>query len=207
MTEDEKNIYRRYFSNPFRSGQYEIKSPYISALIDSRIATGRNKKNGKKLNKSHGSWIGALGYMILLDHVGKIVKIKNEKDQKLNPFLKSLYNFSDLNKQQIYALYSLRCAFAHDYSLFNIPKRDDKEKELKCHWFSVSQGENDRFITFPSKRWDGNFENAKSVTTINLEKLCDLVELINKKIKEKIENNDDSLHIEIKKLFFIMYKF
>lgn len=205
MNDTEKKVLNLYFSNPKKTDSYEIKSPYIAALLDSRITTGRNKRTGKKLNKSHGSWIGSLGYMALLDHVGKIIKLKNKSNKTSNSFLNSLYNFSDLSEKQIYALYSLRCSFAHDYSLFNIPKNDDHKKNLKIHRFRVTQGNNGDLIIFPKENWNGDYNDENNITTINLELFCDLVESINKKIKDEINKDNLELLISVNKLMMIRY--
>lgn len=208
MNNEEKEILNFYFGNPFRSNGYEMKSPYIAALIDSRIATCRNKRSGKKLNKGHGSWIGALGYMALLDHVGKIIEFKDKKNTTKKSFLGSLYNFSNLKKKEIYALYSLRCSFAHDYSLFNIPHNDDKEKELKCHRFRVTQGDTGELIVFPKDIWNGDLKNEDNITIINLELFGDLVESIHKKIVNGINKDSIKLldNVNIEDLVIVEYK-
>lgn len=194
-----------YFNNPKKGGGYEIKSPYIAALIDSRITTGRNKKSGNKLNKSHGSWIGSLGYMALLDHVGKIIKQANKPNLEKNSFLNSLHNFSDLNEKQIYALYSLRCSFAHDYSLFNIPPSSTPNKDLKTHRFRVTQGDTGDLIIFPNNKWSGNYEDENNITIINLELFGDLVESIHKKIVYGIHRDTLELLISANRLMMIRY--
>ncbi len=206
MNNKEKEVLKLYFGNPVRRDGFEMKSPYIAALIDSRITTCRNKRSGKKLNKGHGSWIGSLGYMALLDHVGKIIKPKNKTNKENNSFLNSLRNFSSLGEDEIYALYSLRCSFAHDYSLFNIPKEHDPKKELKYHRFRVTQGDSGKLIVFPKNKWSGDFKDEDNITIINLELFCDLVESIHKKIVDEINKDGLSLLVGIEDLLIIRYQ-
>lgn len=187
MDEKQKKL-MKYFTGPHRKGSVEFKSPYIAALIDARLATGRNKKTGKKLKKSHGSWVGTLGYMALLDHLGKIIRPKETKRNYTgkNNFIRALMVFTDLKNVEIDSLYALRCSFAHDYSLYNIP---DNKKDSLVHLFKVKQGEGGELVVFPKKTWSEDF-NDISETVINIELLGDLVERIHKNIIKGIHSNE-----------------
>lgn len=204
MNKKEKEILWKYFKGPIRKNNFESKSPYIAALIDSRMASGRNKRSGKKLNKSHGSWIGALGYMVLVDHISKVIKLKGYQS-KGNSFVNTLFQFTKLSEKEIYSLYALRCSFAHDYSLYNIPNSNDKKFALKKHYFTVTQGNGGNLITFPQKPWNGDFDENER-TIINLELFGDLVEDINNVIKDKIKKNEVNFIIKIDNVFFLQYR-
>lgn len=203
MDNKEKKILRQYFKGPIKKGGFISKSPYIAALIDSRIASGRNKSSGKKLNKSHGSWIGALGYMALVDHVSKVIKLKGYQS-KGNSFVDTLFQFTILSEKEIYALYALRCSFAHDYSLYNIPRPNDPKLILKQHFFTVTQGDDGILITFPQKSWNGDFDDTDR-TRINLELFGDLVEDINNIIKIKLKKNEIDLVVNIDNIFILQH--
>ncbi len=48
-----------------------IKSPYAAVLQEARGMTGRDIYSGEKIpNVSHGSWLGTVGYIIAIDHIG-----------------------------------------------------------------------------------------------------------------------------------------
>lgn len=178
----------KYFSYPFNdSDGCTWKSPYMAALIDARKVTARNIRTGEKLNKEHGCWLGALGYMALIDHVGGIVRLKNE-DKDDNDFLSALKYFTNLNDKQRKALYALRCSFAHNYHLYNVNK-----KEMgKTHHFAVTSGsKSNDVIIFPEKQWDGDHKTKgdQNKTIINLELFGDLVEEMHNEIIRKIKSN------------------
>lgn len=55
-------------------------SAFCAALRDARKFTGRNLDTGGKLSEpscgDHGSWLGAIGYMTLIDQIGSCFKPK-----------------------------------------------------------------------------------------------------------------------------------
>ncbi len=162
-------------------------SAYRRALRDARIATGRNPADGEKTNEFlHGNWLGALGYLSLLDQIGTCFKpINMVKSEGRNSIIKALNCFSDLDKQESFALFALRCSFAHDFSLFNIPSEKDRDKELLTHHFTVGIGNEFPLVYLPFRLWSGKHEdrNKYNKTFVNLEKLGDLVEEICGKIQ------------------------
>lgn len=167
------------------------KSPYMAALIDARKVTSRNIRTGKKLNRDHGCWLGALGYMALVDHVGGIIKLKNKSNSD-NDFISALKQFTNLNEKERKALYALRCSFAHNYHLYNNNTKD----ENKIHHFTVTSGsKSDSLIIFPQEKWDGDHETkiSRNKTIINFELFGDLVEEMHKNIIKKIE--DDKVEV------------
>lgn len=166
-------------------------SAYIAAIRDARVATGRDADNGKKINPAcHGNWLGAMGYLALLDQIGKCLKpkFKDGLTSETYAIIKALSNFSDLNEYEKYAIYALRCSFAHDFSLFNIPKNNNKNKDKLLLHFVVVDGDTAPLVTFPDpgNEWNGELKDksAKNRTLVNLEKLGDLIEEICRKIRE-----------------------
>lgn len=164
------------------------KSPYVAALQHSRHATNRNENTGEKIiGKKHNSWLGAIGYMIVLDIIGsnfsisvrknKIDEIKNElRPQKIPSLVKALGYFSNLPCKEIFALYALRCTFIHDFFLYN-------NKNINyLHHFQVTDGKG-KVVTLPNIKWDGDLKNRNiNITIVNLEALGDLVEEIHRKL-------------------------
>lgn len=160
----------------------EFISSYRAAINGARKLTGRDINNGRKLAKDHGNWLGALGYLIVIDIIGLLFRIGG-KSKNSNNFIYTLKNFTNLDEKTIHALYALRCSFAHNFSLYNIPNGRTNKKTAKslCHHFTVTQGKG-RLVVFSKYAWDGKEKNKDNCTIINLESLGDLVEEINSKL-------------------------
>lgn len=172
----------RYLNGPYEQGGINYKSAYMSALIDARRITGRDEDTGKIINPQNtGCWAGALIYLVLIEHIGNMFILENIKCDR-NPFITALKSFSDLNQNDRYALYALRCSFAHDYFLFNIPSSKDKNRNLLIHHFALMANSFSPLIRLPDNNWDGQFNNTNKITIVNLEKLGDLVENIHLKL-------------------------
>lgn len=187
MSED---ILLRYFSFPMKVSGYVWKSPYFAALIDAREVTGRDIFSGKKINeKAHGCWLGALGYMALVDHIGGLIR-KKRVSRDNNDFLSALKSFTNLNEKERKVLYALRCSFAHNYHLYNNEAKD----KSKIHHFMVTSGlENNQLITFPKTQWSGlhgaRYKKDSNKTTVNIELFADLVEGMHLNILDDIKKN------------------
>lgn len=168
---------------PKEKGGKVFITPYMAVLRDARYLSGRDVKNGKKIkNIDHGSWLGALGYLIAIDIIGSwyvFGEINNEND-----FLYALKNTTDLDDKSRYALYAFRCSFAHNFALRNIPNKNEKDAkkiELLRVCFTVSQGKG-LLIKHSQKPWDGEELSEDSTTLVNLEVLGDLVEKIHRQL-------------------------
>lgn len=153
-----------------------VFSGFAAALGDARKITGRNEIGNKVDHTKHGCWLGAIGYMALLDQIGTCFKPKRKSHENGNSIRRALKYFSNLSDDEIEALYALRCCFAHDFSLHNI----NKEKPSRTHRFRVGVGASTHIVTLPSLHWDGNYESKSldDFTLINLEAFGDLVESI-----------------------------
>jgi len=169
-------------------------SGFVAALRDARKFTKRNQDNGQKLTDDscgdHGSWLGAIGYLSLLDQIGKCFKpraastINNE-----NSISKALKYFAThIPDAEVDAIYALRNAFAHDYSLYNI----NANRPSYTHHFTVIQSPVHPLVRLPQIQWDGNIANRtqNNLTVINLEALGDTVEQICLSLLQLANNND-----------------
>ena len=169
----------QYLQGPFQHGGMEYKSPYMAALLDARAATGRDINTGEIIDSNKvGNWSGALAYMVLIDHIGIFLsKVTGGNTDRIK-FVKALKDFTNLSNPHIYALYALRCAFAHQYSLINVGKGHNAA--LLHHQFNVHRGE--LLIALPPFPWNGIRTEATNnlITSISLKKLGDLVEEIHK---------------------------
>jgi hypothetical protein len=174
----EEEAIQRHLTFPPPSNNIQYFSGFVAALRDARQVNGRDLETGAKIPSApRAIWLGAIGYLALLDQIGSCFKPKPSRIEQGNAINKALKYFSSLTENAIDALYALRCAFAHDYSLHNIPK--DKKKLSLQHHFTVDVGSRP-LITFPKVQWDGDYNNKNSnnVTIINLEAFGDLVESI-----------------------------
>ena len=164
------------------------RSCFVAALVDARTFTGRDPQTGKKLpGSNHGCWLGALGYMALLDQVGSCLKPKGMNVDG-SQIKKSLAYFSDLSDPEIEAIYALRCAFAHDYSLVNI----NQSRQDRQHIFTLYQGDTAPLIKLPRVSWNGDFSTVTVDyrTVVNLEAFGDLVEAVCKRAREQAAKDD-----------------
>ncbi len=166
-------------------------SGFMHALREARNATARDPVSGQKLPGSegkHGSWLGAVGYFALLDQIGKCVKLRSVARERANAITQALKHFSTLGSHEIDALYALRCAFAHDYSLINV----NAGMPSLTHVFAVGQGATPAVVSLPATRWNGDLTaiGPTCQTVVSLEAFGDLVETIVTKLHQSAASND-----------------
>ena len=167
-------------------------SGFVAALRDARKFTKRHQDTGVKLTDdtcgNHGSWLGAIGYLVLLDQIGKCFKPKNVAAIGDNSISKALKYFTTLPHDQIDALYALRNAFAHDYALYNI----NNARPTYTHHFTVVQSPTQAIVIPPQIPWDGIPANrtAANLTIVNLEALGDTTEIICGALLTHVNNNN-----------------
>lgn len=93
------------------------------------------------------SWLGAVGYLILLDQIGKCFKPVANPATDAEPIIRALRNFSPIqDSPTLHALYALRNALAHDYALFN-PNTNDP---ARSHAFDFCVGTAGPWCASPS---------------------------------------------------------
>lgn len=190
------------------SPRFELShSCFRAALVDARKFTGRNINDGSKLPDSkHGCWLGALGYMALLDQIGTCLKPKGTSEGG-NDIEKVLKYFTSLGKDEIQAIYALRCAFAHNYSLANTNNRQDRQ-----HVFTVCEGDWAPLVQLPIIPWDGVYQTVgrDNLTVVNLEAFGDLVESVCQEVCKQAEDGmleialPGSIDELLKRFFFIV---
>ena len=166
----------------------KIISGFAACLKDTRVSTGRDPQSGNVIDpQKTGSWLGSIGYMVLLDQIGSCFKPKNVQLARGNSIMKALGHFANLGNDEKQVIYALRCALAHDYSLYNI---NAKEPKL-THNFALTKGSG-FLIRMPNTQWDGNYQNrnANNQTLVDLQELGNLVENICKNLFE-LANKDE----------------
>ncbi len=170
------------------------------ALRNIRLITGRNQDTGIALPHGYlGNWIGAIGYLTILDQIGKCYRPLSKS--KITPanmpsIQKALVYFTNLIEDERIAIYALRNAFHHDFSLLN---RDEQKKRAKyIHHFIVDATPTSPLIKIPTTKWDGKIENLnqENHTYVNLQAFGDLVEKIYKTLLELESKNELSLELD-----------
>lgn len=157
------------------AGGVTIFSGFTHALTEARRTTGRDIHTGAKVDAAlHGSWIGAIGYFALLDQISDCFKPRQATLSNTRDLRRALEHFTSLNPPDRDALYALRCAFAHDYSLYNINSRHAS----LTHNFQVVRAGSGPVVSPAKISWNGDFRTRSSdnQTTVNLEAFGDLVE-------------------------------
>jgi hypothetical protein len=173
-------IHLRLESMKTPSGQI-IESCLTAALREARNITGREISTGEPIlsnqNRQLGSWAGAMCYLTILDQIGKCYR-PNTKPfiRNCSAIIKALINFTSLLEAETNAIYALRNAFFHDFSLYNRNSVDPKMQ----HCFTVDNHPTNSVVVLPVNKWDGLMpsRNAENNTYINLKALGDLVESI-----------------------------
>lgn len=206
MTEQEA-IKAHLTTNYLSLNGMTLFSGLCGGLKDARKMTGRHLNTGEKFAdnaicsndengpcfKGHtGSWLGTMGYMALLDQIGKCYKPKSKTRIKgnISAIKKCLKYFTSLGDDEIDIIYSLRNAFFHDYSIFNKYEGNNK-------FFFLGHEANAPIVHAPMQKWDGDFNNTKPQcqTWVNLEAIGDLVERIYKDLQQLASANQ--LDIEL----------
>jgi len=117
LTEDEGAAIERHLYECEPAAGVKYQSSLIAILGDARGAADRNQEGRVKPNRRSQSWLGATGYLILLDQVGKTFKVNGAPDTFDHPIGLAISHFTPIQHEAtIEALYALRCALAHDYS-------------------------------------------------------------------------------------------
>ncbi len=166
---------RRYL---YLDGPAAEFSAFRAALRDAREATRRDLSNGQRLPgpvSQHAMWLGAVGYLLLLDQIGTTVQPATGPCGGDNAILEALACFAPhLTSDEANALYALRCALAHDYALANVKRgRPDR-----THHFVLSPVGD--LIELPAIPWDGDWATmtGSNATRVNVVELGNEVERV-----------------------------
>lgn len=168
--------------DPPRDGGPLYRSSFHALLIEARWATGRDEQTGALIAPKRGRrLIGTTAYLMLLDQIGSSFEPLTPRQLSVgnNSFLRALAHFSAIHdEQERKALYALRNAFAHDYSLFN---RNRHDLGLQ-HAFHLSVNSYDPAVRLPPCPWDGHYPPfpeaipSRQITQVNLQAVGDVVE-------------------------------
>ena len=173
------------------SGNRQSISSFQAALRDVREATGRDLSTGmvqEDQEPKSGNWLGAIGYMALLDQIGTSLKPKARSRATGSGIVRALKHWSSLDSTVIDALYALRCALAHDYSLFN---RNPRHPSLQ-HLFALDRSATGPVVRLPKKPWDGKYERLDPTTQtyVSIRLLGDLTEEVVARVRQSAKSGD-----------------
>jgi hypothetical protein len=122
--------------------------------------------------------LGALGYLVMLEQIGKCYRPAGAVARTSHSLVNALAFFAPaFGDAEAYALWSLRCSFAHDYGLIN--DKNKKDSRLVHHFIlDASEDPAVPVAKLPSVGWDGKLNNLRkwNATLIDLRALGDLAE-------------------------------
>ena len=150
-TPDPQAVLRLYLDLPAivvggPTGRTRIRSSFEAAFGDAEAAFGGPV------------WLSAVGYLCWFDQLGDALRRTDRRPVSSRAFEKALEWFSPLSAAERAALYALRCALAHDYSLVNVPEFKDPKGRWRSyqHAFVLHVDDLENLVTFPDERWNGD---------------------------------------------------
>lgn len=149
-------------------------SSFAAVLRDARAVTGRSRETGEMIDPSlAGSWLGALGYLILLEQIGECFRPVGRQPLSGPKTVIALQLFADVTEARAEALYALRNAFAHDFGLCNPSSNPQRQ-----HHFAVCADPLASLVELPQAPWDGDYDNRTLLnrTQVNLWALAEVAE-------------------------------
>jgi hypothetical protein len=158
-------------------------STFSAVVLAAREATGRDVRTGRIVDeeKAH-SWLGALGYLVMLDQVGECFRPERvPRTPPLNAaILHALAYFAPtaLSDAEVLAIYALRCAFVHDFALVNVGS--GRQAARLHHRFVLVDDRGSSLVQLPESPWDGNLRGLmrSNQTLINLRELGNVAEQV-----------------------------
>jgi hypothetical protein len=176
---DLKTALELHLGEPRQVNGLTYKSSLVALLADARGAAQRDQTTGDVLPGSESmSWLGAVGYLILLDQIGKCFKPVTNPATDAEPIIRALRNFSSVQDHlTLQALYALRNALAHDYALFNANANDPARRRA----FNFCVGIAGPVVQLPTTPWGGSYDATTPVpddqiTVVNIRKVGDVAE-------------------------------
>jgi len=183
-----------YMAGAVNGVQY--KSSFMGALRDARAVGERDVETGAVLaGAESGSWLAAVGYLVLLDQVGTCFTLAGYVPGGPS-FVDALRCFSPLaDEPSIQALYAVRNALAHDYALFN----RNLGNPLRNHAFNYTADPAAPLIQLPAQPWTGQYVNIPQAQTtiVNVRKVGDLVEEVVARLRQEHQNGQLEIRLPL----------
>jgi hypothetical protein len=158
-----------------------VRSSLEASLTGCREATNRDA-NGKVPFGAHaGSWLGAVGYLALLDQIGgAVVSLRPHRSPSgRTDFERAIAQLTNVTDDEAICLYALRNSLAHNFSLVNIPPDHNHMGRVRrrklTRLFTLTRGAS-KLIEWPTSDWNPRWPNSGGATTVDVQLLGDLVE-------------------------------
>jgi hypothetical protein len=180
MTPDERDWVAAHvdFAAYGAGGRY---SSLVAAMRDARGATSRNERGryrNQRESESSASWLGAIGYLSVLDQLGTCFARTGEWQASKVAIIRAIgYWAPEVTSTEAHALYALRCSLVHAYSLWN----DGGGEPRQRHKFGLVVTPGADLVTLPPKaKRGGNLRSRDEMgdTIISLRQLGDMVETV-----------------------------
>jgi hypothetical protein len=172
-------------------GGYRYLSGFTAILRDAREDSGRCPDSGiVKKEERTGHWLGSVGYMILLDQVGKCFKPRVAQAVVAGSAIEKCLTYwtPELSEREIGALYGLRNGLAHDYSLFN----QNPKRLAVQHLYRLDRARGQGVVRFGKSQWDGDYLNVNldCETHVSLYEFGELVEEVARRVQTSAKNSE-----------------
>jgi hypothetical protein len=201
--DDEQRLIDAYLA-PFDS-ETDEHSAFELALRDARAATLRSQDDGRPLRPDHStSWLGTVGYLVLLDQLGETLRPAGEAPgiwpPKTPTVRRCLGRFApDLSDDDTAAIYGLRCALAHDFGLWNPPPAEGPAEPWH-RIFTLVADDTTALIDQPARQWDGSLPVGNApfdmATTVNLRRLVGRIEKLVTEVRERSRHRGLEIALE-----------
>jgi hypothetical protein len=183
----EREALLMYLTAQHPGEQLGFMSSFQAVLHDARGVTRRDGDGVVRPGQdSHSSaWIGAVAYLTFMDQIGTALTLRDRpKEEPGNAVRLCLRDFApNMPARDVDAIYALRCALVHDFSLFNM---NPDTPRMKFHFGFVADTSSP-LVAHSQEQWTGKFDGinwATTQTTINLRAIGDLGEACNRAVME-----------------------
>jgi hypothetical protein len=151
-------------------------STFNAGVGEARALTGRDATGALTGEGTRTLWGGTLIYLALLEQIGHSLRPLRGRTIRKEPTIeKAIRQFAPraATQRQRQVLYALRCAFAHEFGLFN-----DKAKVPYRRAFRVDDTPGGPLVIPPRRTWSGKLADLTSATqtTVYLVTVGDLAE-------------------------------
>jgi hypothetical protein len=174
-------------------------SSLMAAIRDARQTSGRDQDTGEPLESERhrwGNWLGALGYMVALDLIGDcFIRTGDSPVRTRKGIQGALETWAPhLDERQREALYSLRCCFAHDYALLNVPST---KPDLRSHRFQLVSDGSGPVVTAPAWGPTGSWRDVvnREPTRVDLQAFSGLCEFILTTLRTRNKGGDVTIRL------------
>lgn len=151
-----------------------FRSSLEALLTDAHAASGRNDEGDVVDPSALGSWLAAMGYLSLIDQIGKTLRWTDRPQSGPTTF-ESILIQHGLARDDAAALYALRNAMVHSYGLAN----ENRTRPELQRFFRLEVWGGAPMVEHPATPWRGDPNDVGGqVTTVSLEAVGNLGEVV-----------------------------